>query len=77
MPFPRAPSSERWRPAWRASPGAYPHGSGATRRRAARHPCETLVADLDTGTVEAVLDDRNRVSLQADSRQFTPEELTW
>jgi transposase len=39
------------------------------------HHYETLVVDLDTGTVEAVLDDRTQASLEAYYRQFTPEEL--
>ena len=37
---------------------------------------ETIVVDLDTGTVEAVLDERTQASLEAYYRQFTPEELT-
>lgn len=39
------------------------------------HNYETLVVDLDTGTVEAVLDDRTQASLEAYYRQFTEEEL--
>ncbi len=39
------------------------------------HHYETLVVDLDTGTVEAVLDGRTQASLEAYYRQFTPEEL--
>ncbi len=39
------------------------------------HHYETLVIDLDTGTVEAVLDDRTQASLEAYYRQFTPAEL--
>jgi transposase len=39
------------------------------------HHYETLVVDLDTGTVEAVLDDRTQASLEAYYRQFTEEEL--
>ena len=39
------------------------------------HHYETLVVDLDTGTVEAVLDDRTQASLEAYYRQFTAEEL--
>jgi len=39
------------------------------------HHYETLVVDLDTGTVEAVLDDRTQASLEAYYRQFTPAEL--
>ena len=39
------------------------------------HHYETLVVDLDTGTVEAVLDERTQVSLEAYYRQFTEEEL--
>lgn len=36
---------------------------------------ESLVCDLDRGTVEYVVDDRTQASLESDSRQFTPEEL--
>ena len=39
------------------------------------HHYETLVVDLDTGTVEGILDDRTQASLEAYYRQFTPEEL--
>ena len=39
------------------------------------HHYETVVVDLDTGTVEAVLDERTQASLEAYYRQFTPEEL--
>jgi transposase len=39
------------------------------------HHYETVVVDLDTGTVEAVLDDRTQASLEAYYRQFTREEL--
>ena len=39
------------------------------------HHYETVVVDLDTGTVEAVLDDRTQASLEAYYRQFTEEEL--
>jgi transposase len=39
------------------------------------HHYETLVVDLDTGTVEAVRDDRTQASLEAYYRQFTAEEL--
>jgi transposase len=39
------------------------------------HHYETIVVDLDTGTVEAVLDDRTQASLEAYYRQFTPTEL--
>ena len=39
------------------------------------HHYETIVVDLDTGTVEAVLDDRTQASLEAYYRQFTPAEL--
>ena len=39
------------------------------------HHYETLVVDLDTGTVEAVLDDRTQASLEAYYQQFTQEEL--
>jgi len=39
------------------------------------HHYETLVVDLDTGTVEAVLDDRTQASLESYYRQFTAEEL--
>jgi len=36
---------------------------------------ESLVCNLDTGTVEYVVDDRTQASLEADYRQFTLEEL--
>ena len=36
---------------------------------------ETIVVDLDRGTVEAVLDDRSQASLEGYYRQFTPTEL--
>ena len=36
---------------------------------------ESLVCNLDTGTVEYVVDDRTQASLEAYYRQFTPEEL--
>lgn len=39
------------------------------------HHYESLVVDLDGGTVEAVVDDRTQASLEAYYRQFTPEEL--
>jgi transposase len=39
------------------------------------HHYESLVCDLDAGTVEAVVDDRAQASLEAYYRQFTPEEL--
>jgi len=39
------------------------------------HHYETIVVDLDTGTVEAVLDDRTQASLEAYYRQFTADEL--
>ncbi len=39
------------------------------------HHYETIVVDLDTGTVEAVLDDRTQASLEAYYRRFTPAEL--
>ena len=38
------------------------------------HPYESLVVDLDGGTVEAVVDDRPQASLEAYDRQFAPEE---
>ena len=38
------------------------------------HPYESLVVDLDAGTVEAVVDDRPQASLEAYDRQFAPEE---
>jgi transposase len=39
------------------------------------HHYETLVCDLDTGTVEGVTDDRTQASLEGYYRQFTREEL--
>lgn len=41
---------------------------------ARRHTYETLVCDLERGTVEYVADDRQQESLEAYYRQFTPEE---
>lgn len=40
-----------------------------------RHKYETLVCDMDRGTVEYVVDERERASLECYYRQFTPEEL--
>ena len=37
---------------------------------------ESIICDLDTGTVEAVVDDRKQASLEAYYRQFTSDELT-
>lgn len=42
---------------------------------AKRHHYETLVCDLDRGTVEYVVDDRRQESLEAYYAQFTAEEL--
>jgi transposase len=39
-----------------------------------RHDYESLVVDLDQGTVEAVLDERTQASLEAVYRQFTLQE---
>ncbi len=39
------------------------------------HQYESLVVDLDQGTVEYVVDDRTQASLECYYRQFTPEEL--
>ncbi len=39
------------------------------------HTYESLVVDLDRGTVEYVVDDRTQASLERYYRQFTPEEL--
>lgn len=39
-----------------------------------RHDYESVVVDLDQGTVEAVLDERTRTSLEAFYQQFTPKE---
>jgi transposase len=39
------------------------------------HHYETLVCDLDRGTVEGVVDDRTQASLEAYFHQFTREEL--
>ena len=39
------------------------------------HNYESLVVDLDRGTVEYVVDDRTQASLESYYRQFTPEEL--
>ena len=41
---------------------------------ARRHRYETLVCDLDRGTVEYVVDDREQASLEKYYKQFTPEE---
>ena len=40
-----------------------------------RHRYETLVCDLEAGTVEYVVEDRTQESLEQYYRQFTPEEL--
>ena len=40
------------------------------------HDYESIVCDLDRGTVEYVVDDRKQESLQSYYRQFTREELT-
>jgi len=40
------------------------------------HDYESIICDLDTGTVEAVVDDRKQASLEAYYRQFTSDELT-
>jgi transposase len=37
---------------------------------------ESVICDLDTGTVEAVVDDRTQASLEAYYRQFSPADLT-
>jgi transposase len=42
---------------------------------AKRHRYETIVYDIDRGTVEFVADDRSRESLEKYFRQFTPTEL--
>ena len=42
---------------------------------ARRHRYETLVCDLEHGTIEHVADDRKQESLESYFRQFTPEEL--
>jgi transposase len=39
------------------------------------HHYESLVVDLDCGTVEYVVDERTQASLESYYRQFTPEEL--
>jgi transposase len=39
------------------------------------HRYESLVCDLDRGTVEYVVDDRTQASLESYYQQFTPEEL--
>ena len=42
---------------------------------AKRHNYETLICDLEQGTIEYVVDDRRQKSLEAYYEQFTPEEL--
>jgi transposase len=77
----------RWEPTWGVLERAVARGLARKARRlptrlgidekAIRkgHHYETLVVDLDTSTVEAVLDERTQASLEAYYRQFTPEEL--
>jgi transposase len=76
-----------WDATWGALTRAVARGLGRKARRlptrlgidekAIRkgHHYETVVVDLDAGTVEAVLDERTQASLEAYYRQFTEEEL--
>jgi transposase len=76
-----------WDEAWRIMEKAVERGQSRKERRipqrlsideksfAKRHRYETLVCDLDRGTVEYVVDDREQRSLESYYRQFTPEEL--
>ncbi len=76
-----------WHEAWGIMEKAVARGRARKPRRiperlsidekafAKRHRYETLVCDLDRGTVEFVVDDRQQESLEQYYRQFTPEEL--
>ena len=76
-----------WDEAWGIMEKAVLRGRARKQRRipqrlsidekafAKRHRYETLVCDLDRGTVEFVVDDRQQESLEHYYRQFTPEEL--
>ena len=76
-----------WEQAWGVVERAVRRGRARKPRRipaylgideksfARRHHYETLVCDLDAGTVEYVADDRRQESLEAYYRQFTAEEL--
>ncbi len=75
-----------WDEAWGIMEKAVERGQTRKERRipeqlsidekafAKRHRYETLVCDLDRGTVEYVVDDRQQRSLEKYYRQFTPEE---
>jgi transposase len=53
-----------------------PHYLGVDEKAfAKRHAYETLVCDLEKGTVEYVVDDRTQESLETYYRQFSKEEL--
>lgn len=57
-------------------PHAIPKRMGVDEKSFARgHKYETIVTDIDNGTVEAVYDNREQKSLEAYYQQFTKEEL--
>ncbi|NLV44879.1 MAG: ISL3 family transposase [Candidatus Hydrogenedentes bacterium] len=76
-----------WDEAWAMMEKAVARGMARKKRRipkqlsidekafAKRHRYETLVCDLDRGTVEYVVDDRQQESLETYYRRFTEEEL--
>ena len=56
-------------------PKAIPERFGVDEKAFAKgHKYETLVYNIDQGTVEAVMDDREQASLEAYYRRFSPEE---
>jgi transposase len=75
-----------WDEAWGIMEKAVERGQARKERRiperlsidekafAKRHRYETIVCDLDRGTVEHVVDDRQQTSLEEYYGQFTPEE---
>jgi transposase len=76
-----------WERAWKVVEKAVKRGMARKVRRiperigidekafAKRHAYETLICDLDRGTVEHVVDDRTQSSLESYYQQFTKEEL--
>jgi transposase len=76
-----------WDEAWRVVEKAVARGFARKQRRvpeyigideksfAKRHRYETIVCDLEQGTVEFVVDDRRQESLEVYYSQFTIEEL--
>jgi len=76
-----------WHTGWRIVEKAVARGLARKERRipeyigidekafAKRHTYETLICDLERGTVEYVVDDRSQESLETYYRQFNKEEL--